>query len=63
MYKETLGRIASSRQDTDYTGVGVGRSYDPRSATRGPVGLTEVFVKAALNAFVAKERSLEGLGA
>jgi len=61
--KRRSGAYASSRQDTDYTGVGVGRSYDPRSATRGAVGLTEVFVKVALNAFVAKERSLEGLGA
>ena len=37
----------SQNTDTD-TGVGVVRSFDPESVTRGTVGLTEVCVEAVL---------------
>src|SRR5215210_2408172 len=36
--------------EADPRGAGAGRSSAPRSATRGPVGLTEVRVEAALKA-------------
>jgi hypothetical protein len=38
--KMRSGAYASSRQDTDYTGDGVVRSYDPGSVTRGTAVLT-----------------------
>jgi hypothetical protein len=38
--KVGLCAYASSRQDTDYTGGGVVKSFDPGSVTRGPVCLT-----------------------
>jgi len=38
--KMRSGAYASSRQDTDYAGPGVVRSFDPGSVTRGTACLT-----------------------
>jgi hypothetical protein len=46
--KRRSGAYASSRQDTDYAGAGVVRSYDPRSTTRGTACLAWMCVQAVL---------------
>jgi hypothetical protein len=43
--KMRSGAHASSRQDTDYAGAVVVRSYDPGSVTRGPACLTSVCIQ------------------
>jgi hypothetical protein len=48
-----LGAYASSRQDTDYTGAGVVRSYDPGSVTRGTACLTQVCVQGDIEALTS----------
>jgi hypothetical protein len=47
--KMGLGAYASPRQDTDYTGAGGSQEFMGRSVTRGPVGLTSVYVQADLS--------------
>jgi hypothetical protein len=42
--KRRSGTYASSRQDTDYAGRGVVRSFDPGSVTRGTTCLTSVCI-------------------
>ena len=46
------GAYASSRQDTDYTGGGVVRSFDPGSVTRSTACLTSVCVQGDLKALI-----------
>ena len=48
--KMRSGAYASSRQDTDYAGAGVVRSFDPGSVTRGTACLTSVCVQGDLKA-------------
>jgi hypothetical protein len=48
--KKRSGAYASSRQDTDYTGGGVVRSFDPGSVTRGTACLTSVCTQGDLKA-------------
>jgi hypothetical protein len=50
--KMRSGAYASLRQDTDYAGAGVVRSFDPRSGTRGPACLTSVCIQAVLKAAI-----------
>jgi hypothetical protein len=50
--KDALGAYASSRQDTDYTGGGVVRSFDPGAVTRGTACLTSVCIQAVLKAVI-----------
>jgi hypothetical protein len=50
--KMRLGAYASSRQDTDYTGGGVVRSFDPGSVTRGTACLISVCVQGDMKAFI-----------
>jgi hypothetical protein len=49
------GAYASSRQDTDYTGGGVVRSFDPWSVTRGTACLTSVCVQADLSRCLSRK--------
>jgi hypothetical protein len=46
------GCVASSQNDDADTGVGVVRSFDPGSVTRGSACLTSVCVQGDLKAFV-----------
>jgi hypothetical protein len=43
------GAYASSRQDTDYTGSGVGTSSWGRSVSRGPAVQTSMCIEAGLS--------------